>query len=202
MPNHDAWRPVEPGPQRTQRPVDVGDALAKRIDAAANSAQRYPAIEQRQHRANGDEIAKLEITAFATRISRIARNRRLQQRGALPVFQPRSRNSGNPRDIVERVGPHRGGEYIDAAATPSKIETIGDGQLNRSAQRPARGSADPRSHKRRLQLDLNPVGRSESIATTRIPAGSRQTRVWNRPVRTLGTGLNQCEPSPEQFDLN
>ena len=131
--NHDAPRSVQPGPQRAQRPVDIGYSLAKRGDAAANSAQRYPAIEQRQHRANGDEIAELELTVFATRISRIAGDSGLQQRSALPVPQPRARNPGNPRDIVERVGPHRGGEYIDPAATPSKIEPIGAGQLGRSA---------------------------------------------------------------------
>ncbi len=60
VPHHDSMRAVDPGSKRSQWTVDFWNALAKRVDAAANPTQGNPAIEKRQYRSNGDEVAKLE----------------------------------------------------------------------------------------------------------------------------------------------
>jgi hypothetical protein len=181
VPHNHATRSVEPGPQRAERPIDFGDALAQRIDAAADPTQRYPPIEQRQHRANGDQIAKLELTILAGRIVGGPDGGRLQQRGALPVPQPRSGNSGNPRDIAERVGPHRAREYIVAAATSSKIARIAALDCSGSA----RANADP--------FQLHDGERAQTpihSGCTAVDANERQlTRPLRQPLPTNATSF-------------
>ena len=102
MKQHDPARAVSRRPKTVERTLNFGAARAQRIHACADAPQRHAPLEQCEHRSNRDEIAKLELGwIFAG-----AGCTRHQQRGALPIAQPRTRNARDPGHFTEIITSH------------------------------------------------------------------------------------------------
>jgi hypothetical protein len=60
-----------PDTQGAERALHVRHALAQRLDAAANPAQRHALLQQRDERPHGDQVAELEAHASQAAATRL-----------------------------------------------------------------------------------------------------------------------------------
>ena len=98
---------VRPRAQARER-LALGEALAHRVGAAADPAQRHAALEQPDDRAHRHEVAKTK------RGLRGDFRRRADQGGAFPITHPPTRNPADTGDVAQGVRGHRAGKYTDA----------------------------------------------------------------------------------------
>ena len=102
-------RALAPGSQRGQWIPELGKTLAQDLDAATDSTQRDPTLEQGKHGLDPNQVAEVVVSSLA-RSQGLGASRagsRNGEPGSFPIAQPGWSNLQNACSVVQAVGIHR-----------------------------------------------------------------------------------------------